>query len=427
MHSTRAESIRPLPAKQPDQAPPAVPQPPLLTVETQTSTVAGQTEAEPSVHGFRRHMSLREPPVGVQQVYPHPRLGRPTADDVIATAQPRLAQAQRRATTDFLLEAVDEAEPSPTTAEQASSPAEQQPSAEIADSEEVYESDFVEDLVKTLSSGDADEYEDPRVLLDLDAEVTGLLGLAPANPLEDLEVMVDVRSEMEGLTSSAQMQEEAAECLAGPKQVGNPQTPEAAGDVADDVIQRVATDVEQQVATASAAAVDDAVASLGQDADSHFSQNQDVAIDSTLQNLTTAVAAAGFDRESEVVDSVVTNITARVTNEHEEQAAGEVETVVTSLAQHAEAAEEADQAAAVTTVVASLRAQSAEHYKRSDSLTVSAALECVQSEAVGHFQTQALATVDEALGGLVGDALGAADAEQAAAVGETLAWVPPLA
>lgn len=420
VHSARAESIRQLPAKQPDQAPPAQ-QPLLSTIQTQTtSTVAGQTEAEPNVHGFRRHMSLREPSMGVQQMYPHPRLGRPTADDVITTTQPRLGEPQRRATTDFLLEAVEEAEPSSTAGEQAAT------SAENADSEEVYESDFVEDLMKTLSSGGADDYEGPRVMLDLDTEVAGLLGPAPVEPEDHPRVMLDLDNEMDGLVSSAQVQEEAAVCVSDPEQGEGSRPLNAAGDIADDVFQRVATDVEQQVATATAAAVDDAVASLGQEADSHFKQDQLVAVDSTLQSLNTAVAAADSSRQSEAVDSAVTNPTARVTHEHEEQTAGEVETVVMSLTQHAGAADEADQAAAINTVVASLRTQSAEHYERSDSLTLTAALECVQSEAVGHFQTKALATVDEALGDLMGNAQGAFDAEQAAAVGETLYWVPLL-
>lgn len=420
MHSVRAEPVRPVPAKQPDQAPPAT-QPPLSSaVETQTSTVAGQTDADPNMHGFRRHMSLREPPMGVAQVYAHPRLGRPTADDVIATAQPCLVQPQRLATTDFMLEPVEEAELSNIPAAQASAVVEQPSSAE-GDSEELYESDFVEDLVKTLSSGSADDYENPRVLLHLDSEVAGLLGPAGVNPADP--IMADLDTEEDGLVSSTQVQEAAALRLSGPKEEEGSQPSEVAVEV-DDALQRVATDVEQHAATAAAAAVDDSVASLGQEAEGHCHQDQSAAIDSALQSLATAVAGAESARQSEAVDTAMTDLTARTTREHDEQAAGEIETAVMSLTQQAEVADEADQAAAVTTVVASLRMQSAEHSERSDSLAVSAALGDVQSEAEKHFQTQTLATVDKALGGLVEATLEASDAEQAAAVGETLCWVP---
>lgn len=423
MHSLRAAPVRPDPAKQPDQAPLATQPKPSSAVETQTSTVAGQTEADPNMHGFRRHMSLRDPPMGVAQVYAHPRLGRPTADDVITTAQPCLVQPQRRATTDFMLEPVEEAEPSSISDEQASAPA-KQPSPAEGDSQEVHESDFVEDLVKTLSSGGADDSEDPRVMLDLDSEVAGLMGPAGVDPADP--VMLDSDTDKDGVVSSAQVQEAAALRLSAPNEEEGPQPSEMAVDV-DAALQRVATDVEQHAATAAAAAVDDAVVSLGQEAEVHFHQGQSAAIDSSLQSLTTAVVTAESARQSEAVDTAVTNLTARVTHEHDEQAAGEVECAVMSLTQQAEAADEADQAAAVTTVVASLRVQSADHYERSDSLAVSAALGGVQSEAETHFQTQTLATVDEALGGLVGDTLEASDAEQAAAVGEALSWFPPPA
>ena len=410
VHSTRAEPARALPNKQPDQELPAAQQPLPSSVDTQTSTVAKQTDTDPSLYGLKRHMSLREPLMSIEQIYAHPRLGRPTADDVIATARPHMAGPHRRATTDFLLDAVEEAEPTP---------------ADDGD-DEMYESDFVEDLVKTLSTGAADEHQDcseAAVMLDLDAEMAGLLG--PEE--EDLtdHVMLDLNDEMEGLRSAAEVQG------SDPQHGSNPQPSEDTCHSEDsqptqvtadvfDVLQRVTTDVEEQVTNDAAAAVHEAVASLGHEADSHLCQDQSVAVDSTLQSLTTAVATTDAAHQGEAVDTVVTNLTARVTHEHDEQTAGEVEIVVTSLTHQAEAAEEADQAAAITTVIASLRAQSAEHFKKSDSLAVSEALAIIQTEAVDHSQAQTLAVVDEALGGLVGDTWGAIDAEQAAAIGETL-------
>ena len=414
VHSTRAEPARALPNEQPDRALPAAQQPLPSTVDTQTSTVAEQSDADPSLYGFKRHMSLREPLMGIERIYAHPRLGRPTADDVIATARPHMAEPQRRATTDFMLEAAEEADPAPATA-----------AADDGD-DEVYESDFVEDLVKTLSTGAADDDLDRSeavAMLDLDAEMAGLLG--PEE--EDLagHVMLDLDDEMEGLSSLAEVQGSDPQHGSDPQpsedihhsEVSHPT--QATADV-HDVLQRVTTDVEEQVTNDAAAAVDEAVASLGQEADSHFCQDQSVAVDSKVQSLTTAVATADAARQAEAVDTFVTNLTARVTREHDEQTAGEVETVVTSLTHQAEAAEEADQAAAITTVIASLHAQSAEHFEKSDSLVVSQALAGVQSEAVDHSQAQSLALVDEALGCLVGDTLGAINAEQAAAVGETL-------
>ena len=146
-----------------------------VTVETQTSMAIGQIQSDPSLplHGFRRHMSLRHPEVLLQ-----PRLGRPTADDIITTAHPHVAELQRRATTDFMLDATKE-EPEPVgvsdpdaSAEQVfveidkaapalESPVDLTPTAVVAgsaDDNELYESDFVSDLVKTLSSAAADEY-----------------------------------------------------------------------------------------------------------------------------------------------------------------------------------------------------------------------------------------------------------------------------
>ena len=411
VYSTRAEPAMALPNKQPDQAPPAAQQPLPSTEDPQTSTVAGQTDADPSVYGFKQHMSLRVPLMGIQQIYAHPRLGRPTADDVIATARPHMAKPQRRATTDFMLEAAEEAESAP---------------AGDAGNDEVYESDFVEDLVKTVSTGVVNDFEDQpeaAVMLTLDAEMAGLLG-SEEEELAD-RAMLNLDDEMEGLASSAEVQGSVPQHGSDPQQSEDPhqsedsQPTQVTADV-NDVLQRVTTNVEKQVTSNAAAAVDEAIASLEQEADSHFCQDQSVAVDLTLQSLTTAVATADAAQHAVAVDTVVTTLTARVTYEHDEQAAGEVETVLASLTQQAEAAEEADQAAAITTVVASLRAQSAEHYERSDSLTVSEALAGAQSEAVDHFQAQTLAVVDEALGGLVGDTLGAANAEQAAAVGETL-------
>lgn len=382
VHSTRTRPARALPNKQPDQAQPAAQQPLPSTEDSQPSTVAGQTDADPSLYGFKQHMSLREPLMGIQQIYAHPRLGRPTADDVTATARLHMAEPQRRATTDFMLEAAEEAESAPAAA----------PATDGND--EVYESDFVGDLVKTLSTGAADDFEDQpeaAVMLNLDAEMAGLLGPEEEDPVD--HAMLDLDDEMEGLAGLADVNE---------------------------VLQRVTTDVEEQVTSDAAAAVDEAVASLGQEADSHFCQDQSVAVESTLRSLTAAVATADAAHQAEAVDTLMTSLTARVTLEHDEQAVGDVDTMVTSLTQQAEAAEEADQAAAITIVVASLRAQSAEHYERSDSLDVSEALAGALSEAVDHSQAQTLAVVDAALGGLVGDTLGAADAEQAAAVGETL-------
>ena len=429
VHSMRAEPTRALPAKQPHQAVPAAQQQPQpITVDTQTSTVAGQTEDLP-LHGFKRHMSLRDPLMGIEQIYAHPRLGRPTADDVITTAQPRMAELQRRATTDFMLESAEEAaegqEAEPV--EQVIGEAEQAASAAAAEdgADEAYESDFVEDLVKALSIGAADDFQEQQeaaVMLDLDAEMAGLVG--PEEEATADHIMLDMDDELDGLTSSAQGQEEAALHGSDPRQIEDSQPSEMAADV-DDVLQRVATDVEEQFSADATAAVDDTVASLGQEADSHFQHDQSVAIDSTLQSLTAAVATAESTHQAEAVDTVVTDLTARVTSDLDEQALSEIETVVVSLTQQAEAAEEAEQAAAITTVLASLRAQSAEHYERSDSLAVSVALDGVQSDTAEHFQAQSLATVDEALGGLVGDTLGASGAEQAAAVGETLPTPTP--
>ena len=415
VHRSWAEPARALSDKQPNQALPAAQQPP-PTVDTQASQVAHQTDADPSLYGFKRHMSLREPLMGTEQIYAHPRVGRPTADDVTATARPHMAKPQRRATTDFMLEAAEEAEPA---------------SAADDSNNEVYEADFVEGLVKTLSTGGADENQDcseAAVMLDLDAEMAGLLG--PEEECPAGRVMLDLDDEMEGLSSSAEVQG------SGPQHESDPQPSENAHHsevlqptqvMADvhDVFQRVTIDLEEQVTNDAAAAGDEAVASLGLEADSHFCQDQSVAVDSTLQGLTTAVATADAAHQAELVDTLVSHLTARVTNEHDEQTAGEVSTVVTSLTQQTEAAAEADQAAAITTVIASLRTQSAEHFERSNSLAVSKALAGAQSDAVDHFEAQNLAVVDEALGGLVGDTLPAANAEEAAAVGETLRTFPP--
>ena len=408
MHSRRAETTRA------DQAPSTAQQPPPSNVETQTSTVAGQTEADSSVHGFRRHMSLRQPLMDTEEIYAHPRLGRPTADDVIATARPHMAQPQRRATTDFMLEAAEEAALATSA------------TAVDGGNAEEYESDFVGDLVRSLSEGGADDYEDSSeaaVMLNLDAEMAGLLGPEEEEPSED--AMLDMDDEMEGLTSSAAVQGGPDPQLGSdppgredPLQSEDSQPAQMAADV-HDVLQRVATAVEEEVTSEAAAAVDEAVASLGQEAHSHLCQNQSAAVDSTLESLTTAVATADAADQAEAVDSITADLAARVTDEHDTQAAGEVGSLVISLTHQAEAAEEADQAAAITDVVASLRAQSADHHERSDSLAVSEALAGAQSEAVDHFQAQILAVVDEALGGLMGDTLGASDAEQAAAVGET--------
>lgn len=377
LRNTRAEPRR----AEPKQAPPPPQQLQPSTVETQTSTVIGQTDADSNLplHGFRRHMSLREPPMGIEQIYAHPRLGRPTADaiDVIATVQPHVTESRRKATTDFMLEATEEAEPANISAEQVSVDIDQAGAAEAAEqaaTAELYESDFVEDLVKTLSSGNDDDYADSQeaaVMLDLDAEMAGLAPPSDSEPSN--HTMLDLDDEMDGLVAlSAEVQE-------------MPLTVDDATAVADD-----------------------AVAAQGE-ADSLHLQDQSPVVDSTLQTLTAAVAT---------VDTAVAQLPATVVEEQDEQELVEVMTAVTSLTQQAEAAEEMDQDAAVTSVMDTLRAQSAEHYQRSDSLVVSEALGGVQSEAADHYHSQTLATIDETLGGLVGDTQHAADADQEEAIGK---------
>ena len=161
-----------------------------VTVETQTSTLSGQIESDPAlpVYGFRRHMSLREPDTLL-----HPRLGRPIADDIITTAQPRATELQRRATTDFMLDAIsgEESESggmsqqlSVVTDQAVSEAAAQQaqnesstidsalsaPQADSAADMAEYESDLVGDLVKTLSMAADDDYS-----MDADTAVDGTL------------------------------------------------------------------------------------------------------------------------------------------------------------------------------------------------------------------------------------------------------------
>ena len=161
-----------------------------VTVETQTSTVSGQIESDPTLplYGFQRHMSLREPDTLL-----HPRLGRPTADDVITTAQPRATELQRRATTDFMLDAISgevsesggmslqlsavtdqavsdaaaqQAENESSTIDSALSAPQVDSAADMAE----YESDLVGDLVKTLSMAADDDYS-----MDADTAVGGAL------------------------------------------------------------------------------------------------------------------------------------------------------------------------------------------------------------------------------------------------------------
>ena len=406
---SRAEPSKAVPVGEPIQAVPASSQqPPAVTmetqtsilagqqamaVETQTSTVTGQIETDPSLplHGFKRHTSLREPVMGIEQIYAHPRLGRPTADDVIATGQPHVAEPQRRATTDFMLEAAEEAELPNISAEQVSVEIDQANEDATA---EVYEPDFVEDLAKTLSTGsDYEGIQQEAVMLNLDAEMAGLIG-----PEEDEEpaqhIMLGLDDEMDGLASSAAVEkDDAAPVLQGP--------------------------------------------------DGPVFQDHTQAVDSTLESLTTAVADADTAHQAGLVDVAVAELSARVSHKQDEQEEVEIQTVVTTLTHQAEAAEEADQTATITSVVDSLSAQSADHYRRSNSLAVSEAIGGIQSAAVAHYQRndslavsdalagaqsaaaahhqlQVLAAVDEALGGLVGDTQQITDLEQEAALGEPL-------
>ena len=384
----RADPITAIAVNEPNQALPPLQQPQPLTVETQTSTVIAQAEADSNLplHGFRRHMSLRDPPMGIEQIYAHPRLGRPTADDAIAAVQPHVTEPRRRATTDFMLEATEEADPANVSAEQVSVEIDQAAAAEAAEqaaTAEVYESDFVEDLVKTLSTGRDDDYADSQeaaVMLDLDDEMAGLAPPSDSEPSSHM--MLDLDDEMDGLVSSTTDIQDA---------------PPTAGD--------------------ATAVADDVITSTGE-AHSLLLQDQSQVIDSTLRTLTAAVAVDAAADQAETVDTAVAQLTARVTQEKDEQEVMEVTTVVTSLTEQAEAAEEVDQDAAVTSIMDSLRAQSAEHYQRSDSFAVSEALDGVQSEAADHYHGQTLATIDETLGGIVRDTQHAADADQEAAVGE---------
>ena len=289
VHSTRAKPARALSDKQPDQASPAAGQPP-STVDTQTSNIAEYTDADPySLYGFKRHTSLREPLMGIEQVYAHPRLGRPTADDVIATAGPHMTQPQRRATTDFMLDAAEEAEPAPAAA------------AADDGSNEVYESDFVEDLVRSLSTGAARDQQDPSeaaVMLDLDAEMAGLLGPEEEDPASD--VMLDLDDEMDGLRSSAEVHGpdpqhgSVSQQGTGPQHGSDPlpsedshysegsQPTQVMAEV-HDVSQRATIDVEEQVT--SDAAVSEALASAQSEAVDHFEAQTLAVVDEALGGL----------------------------------------------------------------------------------------------------------------------------------------------
>ena len=108
----RAEAVREnaiRPAPQPSESEPTPLRAPAAAVQTQTSTV-GQlaTDSDMPLHGFRRHMSLRDPQVGIEQLNAvmarrqqrHEAVG-PSDDDIMASAQ-AAAVARRRASTEKL-------------------------------------------------------------------------------------------------------------------------------------------------------------------------------------------------------------------------------------------------------------------------------------------------------------------------------------
>ncbi|DBA74159.1 hypothetical protein WJX77_004162 [Trebouxia sp. C0004] len=365
-----------------------------VTLDTQTSSLMGQVESDPSLplHGFRRHMSLREPDVLLQ-----PRLGQATADDIIATAQSHVIESSRCATTDFMLDDAQEEDTEaglasvPMEADQAASEAAAQQAgdesqainaistaaeADKADEEDrQYESDFMTDLVKSLSTAASDSY-------DADQE----------------EAAVEV---------AALLQSEASDHY------------NVDADLAvSSTLQRVTTDVEAQCSAEATAVVHDAMASLGHDTEADIIQDQSQTIDITLTSCTSAVATADVTDQSEAVDVTMTTLTARVTDEHDSEQVAEVETVVISLTERTEAADSVDQLAAVATVVDDLRAQSADHYQRSDSLAVGGTMEDIQADAADHFSNQMLATVNDALGELAEETLVADEAEQATTAGD---------
>ena len=334
-----------------------------VTIETQTSILAVAEEPEP-MHGFRRHMSLREPDTLL-----HPRLGRPTADDMITTAQPHMAPPQRRATTDFMLDDAVEQEAEAVAAEAAS-----QPSAEG----DQYDSDLVTDLVKSLSSAAADNYEE-----DQDAAVAEIAAGLQSAAADDFSRDADM--------------------------------------AVDSALERVATDVDGYFSANATAVVDHTISSLSQDADAHADLEQSQAIESTLVSVTLAAATADAADQAEAVDAAVSHLANHVTNDYTAEQHVTADAVVTSLTEEAEAADNAEQLAAVATVVDSLRAQSAEHYEQSDSLAVAEALGGLQTAATDHYSSQAAATADEAVSDLASEALRAFDAEQTAIAGESSA------